>query len=54
MNTLFTGYDTYKGDISAIPHGSIVATQAGVSNNYGIDHGARQGKALHLGRRGGL
>jgi GTP-binding protein len=36
MNTLFLGYDPYRGDINAIPHGSIVATQAGTSNNYGL------------------
>lgn len=36
MNTLFLGYEPYKGDITAIPHGSIVATQAGMANNYGL------------------
>lgn len=36
MNTLFLGYEPYKGDITSIPHGSIVATQAGQSNNYGL------------------
>jgi GTP-binding protein len=36
MNSIFLGYEEYKGDITAIPHGSIVATQAGVSNNYGL------------------
>ena len=36
MNTLFLGYEPYKGDITAIPHGSIVASQQGVSNNYGL------------------
>ncbi len=36
MNTLFLGYEPYKGDITSIPHGSIVASQQGVSNNYGL------------------
>ncbi len=36
MNTIFLGYEEYKGDITAIPHGSIVATEAGTSNNYGL------------------
>ncbi len=36
MNSLFLGYEPYKGDITSIPHGSIVATQAGQSNNYGL------------------
>jgi GTP-binding protein len=36
MNTLFLGYEPYKGDLTAITRGSIVATQAGTSNNYGL------------------
>jgi GTP-binding protein len=44
MNTLFTGYEPYKGDITSIPHGSIVATQAGVSNNYGLITAQGRGK----------
>ena len=44
MNTLFTGYETYKGDITSIPHGSIVATEAGVANNYGLVTAQGRGK----------
>jgi len=44
MNTLFTGYEPYKGEITSIPHGSIVATQAGVSNNYGLITAQGRGK----------
>ena len=44
MNTLFTGYELYKGDVTAIPHGSIVATEAGVSNNYGLVTAQGRGK----------
>jgi GTP-binding protein len=44
MNTLFTGYEPYKGDVTAIPHGSIVATEAGVSNNYGLVTAQGRGK----------
>jgi len=36
MNTIFLGYEGYKGDLPPLLHGSIVATQAGVSNNYGL------------------
>ncbi len=36
MNSIFLGYAPHKGEITAIPHGSIVATQNGVSNNYGL------------------
>jgi GTP-binding protein len=44
MNTLFTGYDLYKGDITSIPHGSIVATEDGISNNYGLVTAQGRGK----------
>ena len=44
MNTLFTGYEAYKGDITSIPHGSIVATEAGVANNYGLVTAQGRGK----------
>ncbi len=44
MNTLFTGYEAYRGDVTAIPHGSIVATQSGVSNNYGLITAQGRGK----------
>jgi GTP-binding protein len=44
MNTLFLGYEDYRGDITAIPHGSIVATEAGVSNNYGLVTAQGRGK----------
>jgi len=36
MNTIFLGYEPYKGDLPPLLHGSIVATQAGISNNYGL------------------
>ena len=36
MNTIFLGYEDYKGDLPPLLHGSIVATQAGISNNYGL------------------
>jgi GTP-binding protein len=44
MNTLFTGYEAYKGDVTAIPHGSIVASEAGISNNYGLVTAQGRGK----------
>ncbi|HUZ92378.1 MAG TPA: translational GTPase TypA [Candidatus Paceibacterota bacterium] len=44
MNSIFLGYEAYKGDITAIPHGSIVATEAGVSNNYGLVTAQGRGK----------
>src|SRR5581483_1187362 len=44
MNTIFLGYEPYKGDLSAIQRGSIVATEAGVSNNYGLVTAQGRGK----------
>ncbi len=48
MNTIFLGYEPYKGDLSAMVRGSIVATEAGVSNNYGLVTAQGRGK-LFLG-----
>ncbi|MBI1960982.1 MAG: translational GTPase TypA, partial [Candidatus Liptonbacteria bacterium] len=36
MNSIFLGYEDYKGDMTALQHGSIIATQAGVTTNYGL------------------
>ena len=36
MNSIFLGYEEYKGDISSMQHGSIVASEAGDTNNYGL------------------
>ncbi len=44
MNSIFLGHEPYKGDMSAITRGSIVATQAGVSNNYGLVTAQGRGK----------
>lgn len=44
MNSIFLGYEPYKGDMATINRGSIVATQAGVSNNYGLVTAQGRGK----------
>ncbi len=44
MNSIFLGYEPYKGDMAMINRGSIVATQAGVSNNYGLVTAQGRGK----------
>jgi GTP-binding protein len=36
MNSLFMGYELYKGDLPPDSHGSIVASQSGDSNSYGL------------------
>jgi len=48
MNSLFLGYEEYKGEISAIAHGSIVSTGTGDTNNYGLVTAQGRGK-LFLG-----
>lgn len=44
MNSIFLGYEPYKGDMTTMNRGSIVATQAGVSNNYGLVTAQGRGK----------
>jgi len=44
MNSIFLGYEEYKGELRNEPHGSIVATEAGVTNNYGLVTAQERGK----------
>jgi GTP-binding protein len=44
MNSIFLGYEPYKGDMNAMMHGSIVATEGGVTNNYGLVTAQGRGK----------
>ncbi len=48
MNSLFSGYEEYKGNLPESTHGSIVATEAGLTNNYGLVTAQGRGK-LFLG-----
>ncbi len=36
MNPLFAGYEEYKGEFRSSEHGSIVASETGLSNSYGL------------------
>jgi len=36
MNTVFLGYEPYKGECATNPHGSIVSSESGLSNTYGL------------------
>lgn len=36
MNSLFLGYESYKGELPPDTHGSIVASETGDSNSYGL------------------
>lgn len=44
MNSIFLGYEPYKGDMNAVAHGSIVATEGGITNNYGLVTAQGRGK----------
>lgn len=44
MNSIFLGYEEYKGEIRSETHGSLVATETGVSNNYGLVNAQGRGK----------
>ncbi|MCL4406030.1 MAG: translational GTPase TypA [Patescibacteria group bacterium] len=44
MNTLFSGYEPYKGDLPENPHGSIITTETGTTNNYGLVSAQGRGK----------
>jgi GTP-binding protein len=44
MNSLFSGYEEYKGELKNGEHGSIVASDTGVSNAYGLITGQGRGQ----------
>lgn len=44
MNSIFLGYEEYKGEIGVETHGSLVAVETGVSNNYGLVGAQGRGK----------
>ncbi len=46
MNSVFDGYDEYKGDISARTRGTIVAFEKGTSVTYGLYNAQDKGELL--------
>jgi GTP-binding protein len=48
MNSIFLGYEEYRGEMNTINHGSIAATEAGITTNYGLVTAQGRGK-LFLG-----
>mgnify|MGYP001597732611 FL=1 len=44
MNSLFLGYEEYRGDLNANQHGSLVSTETGVSNSYGLINAQGRGQ----------
>lgn len=44
MNSIFLGYEEFKGEISVNPHGSLIASEGGVSNSYGLINSQDRGQ----------
>ena len=44
MNSIFLGYEEFKGDIAVDFHGSLIASEAGVSNSYGLLNAQERGQ----------
>lgn len=36
MNSIFLGYEPYKGELTSDNHGSLVSSETGLSNSYGL------------------
>ena len=36
MNSIFLGYEEHKGNLTVNPHGSLVSSESGESNSYGL------------------
>ncbi len=48
MNSLFEGYQEFKGEFESNPHGSLVATETGTTRTYGL-MGAEERGTLFVG-----
>lgn len=44
MNSIFLGFEEYKGDLAVNPHGSLVASESGTSNSYGLMNAQGRGE----------
>jgi GTP-binding protein len=44
MSSIFIGYEEYKGDLRGEEHGSIISSETGTSNNYGLVTADGRGK----------
>ncbi len=44
MNSIFLGYEEFKGDIVVSFHGSLIASEAGLSNSYGLINSQERGQ----------
>lgn len=43
INTLFSGFESYKGDITSNAHGSLIAYETGKTNTYGLLNAQERG-----------
>lgn len=43
INTLFSGFEQYKGDITSNAHGSLIAYETGKTNTYGLLNAQERG-----------
>ncbi|MBI4250386.1 translational GTPase TypA [Candidatus Uhrbacteria bacterium] len=43
LNTLFSGYVPFAGEIDSNPHGSLIAFESGVTNTYGMVNAQERG-----------
>ncbi len=48
MNSIFEKYDEYKGEFESNPHGSLIASESGVTTTYGLLNAEGRGE-LFLG-----
>jgi len=44
MNSIFLGYEDFKGEFSSHPHGSLIASEGGASNSYGLINAQSRGQ----------
>ncbi|MEK9154884.1 MAG: translational GTPase TypA [Patescibacteria group bacterium] len=44
MNSIFMGHEEFKGELFASPHGSLIASETGLSNSYGLMNAQSRGQ----------
>ena len=47
LNTIFNGYEPYKGDIQYRKQGSLIAFESGESITYGLFNAQERGDSVH-------
>lgn len=44
MNSIFLGYEPYQGEVTVNPHGSLIASESGTANSYGLINAQARGQ----------